>query len=122
MGVEKPKKKRISAASAKQKGRLCQQMVRDAILVAFPKLTERDVKSTSMGASGVDVQLSEAAVKVFPYAVETKNCEKLSIWAAFKQAESNRTKDTDPLLVIKRNREEPLVILRFTDFMKIFKG
>ncbi len=121
MKTTKPKKKRITVASAKQKGRAAQQMVRDAILAKFPSLTERDVKSTSMGASGVDVQLSEAAVKLFPYAVESKNCEKISIWAAFKQAESNRTKDTDPLLVLKRNREEPLAILRLADFMKLFK-
>lgn len=116
----KPKKRRITIASSKQRGRLAQQYVRDAILAKFPQLTERDVKSTSMGASGVDVLLSEAAVKAFPYAIEVKNCEKLSIWAAMKQAEANRTKDTQPLLVIKRNREDYIAILKFSDFMQLF--
>ncbi len=112
----------MKTSSAKNKGRTLQKYIVSQILSAFPSLTTRDVQSTSMGASGVDVKLSEAAIKLFPFAIEAKNQEKVSVWASFAQAESNTTPDTKPLLVIKRNRQDPLVVLKFTDFMDIMKG
>jgi len=109
----------ISIASRKQKARLLQQRVRDAILAKFPQLTERDVKSTSMGDSGVDVKLSQAAVDLFPFSVEAKAQESVSLWSWWKQAVTNTEKGTKPLLVIKKSREEPLAVMRFSDFMEI---
>lgn len=62
----------MKTSSAKAKGRKLQQHVRDVLLEAFPTLEPDDVKSTSMGAQGEDVQLSPAARKLMPIAVETK--------------------------------------------------
>ena len=62
----------IKPSSSKAKGRRLQQAVRDGILEAFPALEPDDVKSTSMGAGGEDVQLSPAARKLFPYQIECK--------------------------------------------------
>jgi len=110
-------------ATRKAKGRKLQQYVVKKILEHFPKLTERDVKSVPMGVPGSDIELSEAAVKLFPYSCEMKNQEKLNIWAALKQAEGeNRDKDLIPLLVFKRNRSEVYCALKFEDFMKLIKG
>jgi len=47
----------LKPQSAKAKGRKLQQWVRDQILQRFPTLSTDDVRSTSMGASGEDVQL-----------------------------------------------------------------
>jgi hypothetical protein len=105
--------------SRKSKGRRFQQFIRDAILEKFPQLTERDVESTGMGQSGADIKLSQAAVEKFPYSVEAKNQETVSLWAWWRQTESNVDKDTKPLLVIKKNRQEPLAVLRFKDFMDL---
>jgi hypothetical protein len=65
-----------------------------------------------MGAQGTDILLSERAAKCFPFAIEAKNQEKVSIWEAWKQAKENTSdKLPYPLLVIKRNNEEPLVVI-----------
>jgi hypothetical protein len=48
---------------AKQKGRLGQQEIRDRLLEAFPEFEPDDIKSTTMGESGADIQLSPAELK-----------------------------------------------------------
>ena len=100
----------MKTSSAKSKGRRLQQWVRDQILETFPSLTQYDVRSTSMGAGGVDVQLSTAALRACPFAIECKNVESLNVWKAFEQAESNAG-DYEPLLVIKRNGKAPLAVI-----------
>lgn len=100
----------MKTSSAKNKGRRLQQWVRDQILETFEHLEQDDVRSTSMGAGGMDIQLSPAAKKVFPFAVECKNQEALNVWKAFEQAESNQN-DLEPMLVIKKNGKAPLVVL-----------
>ena len=107
-------------SSCKQKARVLQQSVVKKILESFPHLTENDCRSTPMGCSGVDIQLSEAALKVFPFSVEAKNQEALSIWAALKQAESESRKGT-PLLIFKRNRSDTYCCLKFNDFMSLIQ-
>ncbi len=52
--------------NAKAKGRLGQQEVRDKLLETFPDLEPDDIKSTVMGDSGEDIQLSPAARKIIP--------------------------------------------------------
>jgi hypothetical protein len=100
----------MKTSSAKSKGRRLQQWVRDQLLETFPSLTQYDVRSTSMGAGGVDVQLSTAALRLFPFAVECKNVENLNVWKAFEQAESN-TNGYEALLVMKKNGKAPLVVV-----------
>jgi len=108
----------MRAASAKQKGRVLQQLVRDTILKFFPQLEPDDVRSTSMGASGEDILLSPAARKLFPYTVECKNVEKLNIWEAIKQARGFGQPHTE-LVIFKKNRENPYVALPLDKFMEL---
>jgi len=76
--------------SAKNKGKRLQNKVRDLILEKFnSKLEPDDVRSITMGDSGEDILLSPAARRVFPFSVECKSQEHLSIWGALKQAEDN---------------------------------
>ena len=106
--------------SAKAKGRKLQQTVRDLILETWDTLEEDDVRSTSMGCGGLDVQLSPAAQKKFPYAVEAKNCERLNVWGAYEQATANSGK-LEPLLVMKKNRKKPLAVLDLDAFMELVR-
>ena len=106
--------------SRKQKGRKLQQTIRDILIKEF-NLPEEDVKSTSMGASGCDVTLSNLAREVIPFAIESKNTESLNIWSALEQAESNATEDLMPLVVFKRNRSEIYCALKFEDLVNILK-
>ena len=112
-----------TTSSRKAKGRKLQQEVAKLIQEAF-NLSELDVRSTSMGAGGVDIQLSSAAIEVFPYAVECKCVEKVNLWEAWEQAnahavaESHKTgKDIKPVVVIKKSHKKPIVILALEDFI-----
>ena len=110
----------MNTQSAKAKGRRLQQTVRDLILETWNDLEEDDVRSTSMGAAGMDVQLSPAAQKKFPFAVECKNVEKLNVYNAYEQATANCGK-LEPLLVMKKNRKKPLVVMDLESFMELVK-
>lgn len=109
----------ISAQSAKAKGRRLQQAVRDAVLDAFPSLEADDVRSTSMGAGGEDVQLSPAARKLFPYSVECKNLAKIAVFNYYEQATGHG--DHEPLVVIKQNRSKALAVVDFDHFMDLVR-
>ena len=79
----------MKTASAKNKGRLLQQWVRDQILSRFPSLTIDDVRSTSMGAGGEDIQLSKAARDLFPYTVECKSNARIAVYKFYEQAQAH---------------------------------
>jgi hypothetical protein len=112
----------MKTSSCKQKGRLGQQLIAKKILEAFPELSSRDVVSLPMGCAGKDIMLSEAAIKFFPFSVESKVQESLNIWSALTQTEQdNRDKDLTPILVFKRNRTDQYCALKFADFMNIVK-
>ena len=106
--------------SAKAKGRNLQKWVRDLILESFPALEPDDVRSTSMGAGGEDLLLSPAARRLFPYSVECKNVEKLNVWSAYEQAEAN-SGEHEPLLIMKKNRKNPLVVIDAEAFVNLLK-
>jgi len=108
-----------SAQSRKAKGRRLQQEVRDLILETYKDVLEPDdVRSTSMGASGEDLLLSPAARKLFPFATECKNQEKLNIWSSLEQAETNAGKHI-PLLVFKRNRSKIYATIEFERLLEL---
>lgn len=108
----------MKTSSAKAKGRRAAQELKDKLLEYCPDLTTNDIMVTPSGVTGPDLWLSEAARKIYPYAVETKNVEKLNVWQAFEQAKSH-VKDTGlrPLLAFTRNRSEMLVTVRLEDFL-----
>jgi hypothetical protein len=107
-------------STRKAKGRSLQNFVHDDILLNFKELEEGDVKKAIMGESGIDIKLSPHARRIFPFGVECKNTEKINIWAAIIQCEDNAAKEKlTPLLVIKRNRTEPHVVMTWKDFIKL---
>jgi len=101
----------ISVSSRKAKGRNLQTWVRDQILENSPTLEIDDVKSTSMGASGEDVQFSPAARKLWPFSIECKSHKSFAVYGIYSQAVGNCPKGAEPLVVIKQNRSKPLVIV-----------
>ena len=111
----------MKSRSAKNKGKRLQNKVRDLILEKFNTLEDDDVRSTTMGDSGEDVLLSPAARKLFPFSVECKNQEKLNIWESYKQASDNAGK-YEPIVVIKRNNQKPLVLIDAEYFVRLHNG
>ena len=111
----------MKTRSAKNKGKRLQNSIRDILLETFKdRLEEDDIKSTTMGESGEDIQLSPAARKLIPYSIECKNQEKLNIWDSLKQAESNSEKGK-PVLIFKRNRSKTYAVLEIQDFIDLIK-
>jgi len=108
----------MKTSSAKAKGRKLQQEVRDMLLGRSVSLTTDDIRSTSMGAGGEDILFSTAARETFPWTIECKAQENLSVWAAYAQAEENNPGDYEPIVFFKRNRSKTFVMLDAEYFVR----
>jgi len=110
-----------TTASRKAKGRRFQQEIRDD-LISRLGIDPGDILSTAMGQSGCDLYLSPAARERFPFAVECKAQERIALPEWWQQCETNASKvGLVPLLVFKRNREEPLAVLRWSDLLALLQ-
>lgn len=107
----------MKPSSAKNKGRLHQQWVRDKILEVYPNLKPDDVRNTSSGAQGEDVQLSPAAREVFPFQIECKSLAKIAVYKFYEQAQAHG--EHEPLVFIKQNRSKPLVLMDAEAFFRM---
>ena len=74
-----------------------------------------------MGAGGEDVVMARAAREKFPFSIECKNVERLNVWDAYDQAIAN-SGDYEPLLIMKKNRKKPLVVMDAEAFITLFKN
>jgi len=112
----------MKPSSAKAKGRSFQQFIRDCIYDTFPDLTDGDVRSTSMGAGGEDLQLSPAARASFPYSVECKANKSFAVYKIMEQAQANSPEGSEPLVMIKGDRRKPLAVVHADHFFQLLKG
>ena len=102
--------------SCKAKGRRLQQQIVSDLLALFPHLSEDDVRSTSMGAGGEDIQLSTTARRSIPFSIEAKNQERVNVWNALEQCRANAPKGAAPLVIFKKNGEKPHVLVSWECF------
>ena len=102
--------------SAKAKGRLFQQWVRDK-LIEERNIHPEDIESRSMGAGGEDLIMARDARQKFPFSIECKNQEKLNVYEAYAQACAN-SGDHEPILFMKKNHKKPLVVVDAEYFIK----
>jgi hypothetical protein len=115
------KKKPISVASRKAKGRRLQQEIAEYIskLLNIPAQKDGDIESRPMGQSGRDVILrGEAKNKFIFHGIECKARESLNIWQALAQAEEHGGK---PIVFFKRNRSDTYVAMKANDFFDLYK-
>ena len=108
----------IKTSSAKAKGRKLQQWVARTILELIPTLESDDVKSTGMGQSGEDVQLSPAARKKLPITVECKARKNIAVYSYYDQAIENAPTGMEPIVIIKADRKKPLAVMDAEFFLK----
>ena len=98
-----------SAKSSKAKGRRLQNFVRDMLRDIYtPILHEDDIKSQTMGMTGEDIILTPAARKLIPFSFECKNVERLQMWRAIDQCETNIKDTSCPAILFKKNRKQPV--------------
>ena len=107
----------MKTQSAKAKGRRLQQWFRD-LLVSKLGIHKEDIESRSMGAGSEDLIMARSARQKFPYSIECKNQEKINIWESYKQADEN-SKDYEPVVVLKRNKHKPLVLVDAEYFVEL---
>lgn len=107
----------MKTSSAKAKGRKLQQWFAK-VLVEKLGVDEEDIESRPMGSQGEDIIMGKQTRQVFPYSVECKNQEAVNVWKAYEQASEN-CKGYEPLVVIKRNRSKPLVLVDAEYFVEI---
>lgn len=114
---------KIKTASAKAKGRELQQWVCQRIsdLLSIPWGKDELISSREMGQSGTDVRLIGEAQERFPFSVECKNQETWAIPQWIKQAQANQKEGTAWLLVAKRNRTKPVVIMDAAAFFRLLE-
>lgn len=111
----------MKPSSAKAKGRRLQQEVVNRLLKIAPTLEPDDIRSTSMGAFGEDILFSPAARKLYPFSIECKNVEKLSVWSAIEQAEANCKDGLTPAVAFTKNRKETFIALPLDKFLQIYE-
>ena len=108
----------MKISSAKAKGRNLQNHVVARILHWFPSL-EGHVKSTSMGVTGEDVQLSPTARSALPISLECKSRAAIAIYKDYEQATRHAQGNFEPVLVVKQNRSKPLAILDLDYYLSL---
>ena len=109
----------MKTQSAKAKGHKLQQWFAN-VLVETLGLDSEDIESRPMGSQGEDIILGKQSRQLFPFSVECKNQEAVNVWKAYEQASEN-CKGYEPLVVIKRNRHKPLVVIDAEKFVQLIK-
>lgn len=106
----------MKTSSAKAKGRRLQNFISEQFNSWLNGMT--GTRPAIMGESGMDVKVEGVFRPLIPWSVEAKNTEKINIWAALAQAEANAG-DGIPIVVFKRNRQDPQVAMSWATFEKI---
>ena len=109
----------MKTSSAKAKGRNLQKWVVEK-LIEHLDADKEDLESRPMGSSGEDVIMGKETRQKFSYSIECKNQEKLNVWDAYEQATAN-CKGYEPIVVMKKNRKKPLVVIDAEAFFKLHK-
>ena len=104
--------------SRKAKSRYLQNIVREKIIRLF-KLDPGDIRTSNTGENGEDIKLlSITSKRAFPYSVECTNTEQyIGLYRKFKQAKKHNHRE--PILVLKKNRSEPLAVITLDHFFEL---
>ena len=121
------KKHRISVQAAKAKGRNLQQYVCKMVseITGFEWGSSGDdkpIESRPMGQKGMDIRMESQVRELFPFSVECKFQESWAVHGWIEQAKGNQMKGTDWLLVCKRSRKKPVVIMDADSFFSLYKA
>lgn len=113
----------ISVSSRKSKSRRLQNYTAQKIsdLLDIPWGKDESIAAREMGQAGTDVRLVGDVQQKFPFSIECKYQETWSIPSWIKQAKENQKDDTDWLLVCKKNRKKPVVIIDAEVFFALYR-
>ena len=115
--------KRILITSAKAKGKALQNWTCTKIseLLELPWGKDELIASREASQPGTDVRLIGEARQRFPFSVECKSQETWALPGWIQQAKSNQGEGTDWLLVIKKRRTDPVVVMDARTFFELMR-
>ena len=107
--------------SAKAKGRLGQQEIRDKLLESFPHFEKDDIKSAIMGDTGADIQFSPQARKRIPLSIEVKRRknELKTVYTYIEQAVKHNT--GEPVVFYRSDHRPWVVMIGVEHYMDLLK-
>jgi len=109
-----------TASSAKAKGRLGQQEIRDRLRKAFPELHPDDIKSQIMGVNGEDIVLSPKARELLPLSIEVKRRRDFkTLYDYMDQAVQDGL--YEPVVFLRGDRKEWLAMCKADYLMELLK-
>jgi hypothetical protein len=109
----------MNTKSNKQKGRLGQNEIRDALRAAFPVLEPNDILGTEMGQSGSDLKLSPRARKLIPISPEIKRRKSglKTVYDWYDQAKAGGT--LAPTVFFRQDRSRWLVVIDLDEYIRL---
>jgi|TARA_Y100000022_G_C13135391_1_gene322417 hypothetical protein len=108
--------------AAKAKGRTGQNEIRDKLLETFPEFEEDDIKSTTMGDTGEDIQLSPAARKRLPITIEVKR-RKSGMKTAYDYIEqASKHGKGEPVVFFRADRKNWITMVSLDHYMDLLKN
>ena len=107
--------------SAKAKGILGQQEIRDKLLESFPHFEKDDIKSAIMGDTGADIQFSPQARKRLPLSIEIKRRknELKTVYTYIEQAVKHNT--GEPVVFYRSDHRPWVVMIGLEHYMDLLK-
>ena len=107
--------------SAKAKGRLGQQEIRDKLLESFPHFEKDDIKSAIMGDTGADIQFSPQARRRLPLSIEIKRRknELKTVYTYIEQAVKHNT--GEPVVFYRSDHRPWVVMIGLEHYMDLLK-
>jgi hypothetical protein len=117
----------MKTSSRKAKGRNFQYWVCEKICGVFGFTFDQQddlcpVHSREMGQKGTDVVIRDKGVHAaFPYDIECKNTQTISVYSYIRQAEANTKEGRNWLIFHKKNHTKPIVIMDAEHFFELFK-
>ena len=109
-----------SVQSRKAKGRNFQNDLVTRLRTTFPSCDAEGIRGCPASCGGEDILMSDEWRSRFPFSIEAKRCERLSLAKAFEQARRN-AKGHRPMVVWKQNRAKALCIVEFDDILHLLK-
>lgn len=109
----------MKPSSAKAKGMRLQKWVVNKIKGMF-NVDDTDIKSIPSGVNGEDIWMSRKVRLKLPLSFECKSRKKLVVYDYYKQC-CNNSNGYEPIVIIKEDREKPLVIVDFDYFLELHK-
>jgi hypothetical protein len=119
----KPKAKRYGKAKGASTQIEAAQWLADLLEIDWDNQDDNSlIQTRPMGLSGTDLILRGEAFNRFPFDVEVKAVESLSVPATVQQAKANTKKGRNWLIYWKRKSfDEPVIIISRTAFAELIK-